>query len=76
MNSYQKLGVFLVRLVAVAMIVMGAFDVTYFVFHDGLGTVGIMASATCRAGAAWLIFAGILLLTSKPLGHLMGLGLG
>ena len=73
MSHYDKLGILVIRLVAVVAAGMGLLGLAY---HSLAAAVGSSLSADAQdrfAGAAWYLGAGILLFfLSGPLGRLLG----
>ena len=75
MNAYQKSGILLVRLCAIAMVVVAVMGFVHFAYTSVWGTTDATAHARAEA-VLWLITGAVLFAASVPLGRWLGRDLG
>ena len=76
MNTFQKVGVFIVRLIGIIMVVIAVMGASSYAVHEARGTVNTDLSQRLPIAIEWFITGGLLSALSKPIGKFLGVGLG
>ena len=76
MNTYERIGIFGLRLLATGMLLVAIMGVVGYFSHVAGGVVGPDVSARGYATAEWFAAGVVLAFVAKPLGKWLGRGLG
>ena len=75
MNFFQKLAVFILRLVGFTMLVVAAVGLGYYSICRAFGNTGDIPLSQLWGSYIWFAEGGILYAVSKPVGRALGNGL-
>ena len=76
MNVFQKIGVFIMRLLGVVMVIIAVMGACMYAVHSARGTLNADISTRLPATIEWFVAGSVLLAMSKPVGKFIGAGLG